>query len=54
MKMEVLRLEGKFNEAQLEIQNLRSNIDLLKYSYSNLCDNDCDEDDNNPLESNKE
>lgn len=36
MRAEVMRLEGKFNEAQLEIKNLRSNIDFLKHSYSSI------------------
>lgn len=36
MKLEVLRLENKFNETQLEIRNLRSNIELLKCSYSTI------------------
>lgn len=39
MKLEVLRLERKFNEAQMEIRNLRGNIELLKCSYTSILDN---------------
>lgn len=46
MKLEVLRLEGKFNEAQLEIRNLRGNIELLKCSYSSIVGTYDDDDDN--------
>lgn len=36
LKSEIMRLESKFNEAQLEVQHLRGNIDLLKRSYSSI------------------
>lgn len=38
LKSEILKLESKFNEAQIEIRHLRSNIDLLKCSYSSIAE----------------
>lgn len=48
LKSEIMRLENKFNEAQLEVHHLRGNIDLLKRSYSSIAAALDDEEKNGP------
>lgn len=48
LKSEIMRLESKFNEAQMEVHHLRGNIDLLKRSYSGIVADLDDEERNGP------
>ena len=52
LQNEIIKMEQKFSDAQVEIQNLRSHVDILKSSYATIIEDlDGDDDSKSDVES---